>query len=101
MLKCQAFVHSQEEIEEIDVVYVVEKEQLAELREKYALLDQEYSQIKEERRVKQEQKEKAEKELAILVRAATLIQALWKGYLVRSLLRSKRKKKGKGRRGRK
>ncbi|KAF7238434.1 Dynein regulatory complex protein 10 [Varanus komodoensis] len=89
----------QEEIEEIEVVYTVEKEQLAELREKYALLEKEYSQIEEERRVKREQWEKAEKELAILVRAATLIQALWKGYLVRSLLRSKRKKKGKGKKG--
>ncbi|XP_062999767.1 dynein regulatory complex protein 10 isoform X1 [Elgaria multicarinata webbii] len=92
-------IEKQEEIEEIDVVYTVEKAQLAELREKFALLDQEYSQIKEERRVRQEQREKAEKEMAILVRAATLIQALWKGYLVRSLLRSKRKKKGKGKKG--
>uniref|UniRef100_A0A8D2J1R5 Dynein regulatory complex protein 10 n=1 Tax=Varanus komodoensis TaxID=61221 RepID=A0A8D2J1R5_VARKO len=92
-------IEKQEEIEEIEVVYTVEKEQLAELREKYALLEKEYSQIEEERRVKREQWEKAEKELAILVRAATLIQALWKGYLVRSLLRSKRKKKGKGKKG--
>nr|XP_020662735.1 IQ domain-containing protein D [Pogona vitticeps]XP_020662736.1 IQ domain-containing protein D [Pogona vitticeps] len=92
-------LEKQEEIEEIEAAYMVEKEQLEELREKFALLDQEYSQIKEERRVKQEQKEKAEKELAILVRAATLIQAMWKGYLVRSLLRTKRKKKGKGKKG--
>ncbi|XP_053136343.1 dynein regulatory complex protein 10 [Hemicordylus capensis] len=93
-------IEKQDEYEEIDAVYVVEKAQLAELRERFELLDQEYSQIKEERRVKREQKEKAEKELAILVRAATLIQALWKGYLVRSLLRGKRKKKGRGKRGR-
>ena len=31
-----------------------------------------------------------------MVRAATLIQALWKGYLVRSMLKSKKKKRGKG-----
>lgn len=74
-----------------------EKQDLSQLREKYARLDEEYCQIVEERRVRQEQKDKAEKELAILARAATLIQAVWKGYLVRSLLRSKRKKKGKGR----
>ncbi|KAM6422785.1 dynein regulatory complex protein 10 isoform 1-T3 [Liasis olivaceus] len=90
-------IEKQEEIEEIEEVYVVEKQQLAELREKFAQLDEEYSQILEERKVKQEQKEKDEKELAILARAATLIQAVWKGYLVRSLLRTKRKKKGKGR----
>ncbi|KAL7986766.1 hypothetical protein Chor_013049 [Crotalus horridus] len=76
---------------------MIEKQDLSQLREKYARLDEEYCQIVEERRVRQEQKDKAEKELAILARAATLIQAVWKGYLVRSLLRSKRKKKGKGR----
>ncbi|XP_042297437.1 dynein regulatory complex protein 10 [Sceloporus undulatus] len=90
----------QKEIDDIEVYYSVEKEHLAELREKYNLLNQEYSQIREERRVKQEEKEKAEKEMAILVRAATLIQALWKGYRVRSLMRVKRKKKkGKGKKG--
>ncbi|XP_070807080.1 dynein regulatory complex protein 10 [Pituophis catenifer annectens] len=89
-------IEKQEEIDEIDEFYVVEKQDLAQLREKYTRLDEEYCQIVEERRVKQEQKDKAEKELAILARAATLIQAVWKGYLVRSLLRSKRKKKGKG-----
>lgn len=87
----------QDEYEQIDEVYVVEKAQLAELREKFELLNEEYSQIMEERRLKAEEKEKADKELAILVGAATLIQAFWKGYLVRSLLRSKRKKKrGRG-----
>ncbi|XP_070619195.1 dynein regulatory complex protein 10 [Erythrolamprus reginae] len=89
-------IEKQEEIDDIDEVYVDEKQDLAQLREKYTRLDEEYCQIVEERRVKQEQKDKAEKELAILARAATLIQAVWKGYLVRSLLRSKRKKKGKG-----
>ncbi|KAG8146204.1 hypothetical protein E2320_012579 [Naja naja] len=78
-------------------IEMIEKQDLAQLREKYTRLDEEYCQIVEERRVKQEQKDKAEKELAILARAATLIQAVWKGYLVRSMLRSKRKKKGKGR----
>lgn len=80
------------------MVYKVEKADLEQLREKFAVLNEEYSQIQEERRVKQEQREKAEKELAILARAATLIQALWKGYLVRSVMRTKRRKKGKGRR---
>uniref|UniRef100_A0A8C5RKT4 Dynein regulatory complex protein 10 n=1 Tax=Laticauda laticaudata TaxID=8630 RepID=A0A8C5RKT4_LATLA len=89
-------IEKQEEIDEIDEVYVIEKQDLAQLREKYTRLDEEYCQIMEERRVKQELKDKAEKELAILTRAATLIQAVWKGYLVRSMLRSKRKKKGKG-----
>ncbi|XP_050779794.1 dynein regulatory complex protein 10 isoform X1 [Gopherus flavomarginatus] len=91
----------QTEFEEADAVYTEEKAQLAELKEKYAVLEQEYSQIKEERRRSQEKKERAERELAIMVRAATHIQAFWKGYLVRSLLKSKRKKKGKGKKSKK
>ncbi|XP_054852991.1 dynein regulatory complex protein 10 [Eublepharis macularius] len=94
-------IEKQAELEEINVVYTVEKAQLEELREKFDVLDEEFCQIQEERQQKQEQREKAEKELAILVRAATLIQALWKGYLVRSLLRSKRRKKGKGKKAKK
>ncbi|XP_060105952.1 dynein regulatory complex protein 10 [Heteronotia binoei] len=93
-------IEKQEELEEINVVYTVEKAQLEELRDKFAILDEEFSQIQEERLRKQEQREKAEKELAILSRAATLIQALWKGYLVRSLLKTKRRRKGKGKKGR-
>nr|XP_060644183.1 dynein regulatory complex protein 10-like [Anolis sagrei ordinatus] len=89
-------VEKQKEIEEIDAVYSVVKEHLADVREKLRLLDQEYSQIKEERKMKLEQKEKADQEMAILVRAATIIQAFWKGYQVRSVLRTRRKKK-KGR----
>ncbi|XP_077164876.1 dynein regulatory complex protein 10 [Paroedura picta] len=88
-------IEKQEELEEINVVYKVEKAQLEELREKFAVLDEEFSQIQEERRRKQEEREKAEKELAILARAATLIQALWKGYLVRSMMKSKRRRKSR------
>nr|XP_056715032.1 dynein regulatory complex protein 10 [Euleptes europaea] len=94
-------MEKQEELEEIDVVYKVEKAQLEDLRERFALLDEEFSQIEEERFKKQEEREKAQKELAILSRAATLIQALWKGYLVRSLLRTKRRRKGKGKKAKK
>ncbi|XP_019362165.1 PREDICTED: IQ domain-containing protein D [Gavialis gangeticus] len=86
----------QMEYEEVDAIYTEEKAQLAQLKERYAVLEQEYSQIKEERRIAQEKKERAERELAIMIRAATRIQAFWKGYLVRSLLKSKKKKKGKG-----
>ncbi|XP_019394882.1 PREDICTED: IQ domain-containing protein D [Crocodylus porosus] len=86
----------QMEYEEVDAIYTEEKAQLAQLKEIYAVLEQEYSQIKEERRIAQEKKERAERELAIMIRAATRIQAFWKGYLVRSLLKSKKKKKGKG-----
>ncbi|XP_074743637.1 dynein regulatory complex protein 10 isoform X2 [Strix uralensis] len=65
---------------------------------------QEYSQIEEERRVRQEKEEQALKELNTMTLAATRIQAFWRGYLVRSLFKSKRKKKkgkGKGKKAKK
>ncbi|XP_036596604.1 dynein regulatory complex protein 10 isoform X2 [Trichosurus vulpecula] len=86
------------EYEELDEIHTEEKAQLAELKEKHAVLVQEFVQIREERLITSKKKLEAEKELALMVRAATLIQAFWKGYLVRSMLKSKRKKKkGRGR----
>lgn len=66
------------------------------LMEKRAVLLQEYSQIEEERRIQEEKKEQALKELNTLTLAATRIQAFWRGYLIRSLYKSKIKKKKKG-----
>lgn len=68
------------------------------LMEKHTVLLQEYSQIDEERRICQNKKEQALKELTTMTLAATRIQAFWRGYLVRSLFKSKKKKtkKGKG-----
>ncbi|OPJ75171.1 IQ domain-containing protein D [Patagioenas fasciata monilis] len=87
----------QAEYEEVEAAYNEEKAQLACLTEKRDLLLQEYSQIQEERRRLKEKEEEALKELNIKTRAATCIQAYWKGYLVRSLYSSKKKKKkGKG-----
>lgn len=68
------------------------------------MLVEEFSQIREERELTSRRNMEAEQELVRMVRAATLIQAVWKGYLVRSMLRSKKKrgkakakdKKGKG-----
>uniref|UniRef100_A0A8C0ICL7 Dynein regulatory complex protein 10 n=1 Tax=Bubo bubo TaxID=30461 RepID=A0A8C0ICL7_BUBBB len=87
----------QAEYEEVHAAYAEEKAQLSLLTEKHAVLLQEYSQIEEERRIRQEKEEQALKELNTMTLAATRIQAFWRGYLVRSLFKSKRKKKkGKG-----
>ncbi|XP_040276200.1 dynein regulatory complex protein 10 [Bufo bufo] len=86
----------QAELEELDGMYEEEKTQLAELKEKLAVLEVEYVQIMEERRQAQLRKEEAEKELASMNRAATIIQAHWKGYQVRQSLKGKKKKKKKG-----
>ncbi|XP_027719385.1 dynein regulatory complex protein 10 [Vombatus ursinus] len=88
----------QTEYEELDEIYTEEKAQLAELKEKYAVLVQEFVQIRDERVISSKKKLEAEKEMALMMRAASLIQAFWRGYLVRSLLKSKwKKKKGRGR----
>ncbi|XP_069475339.1 dynein regulatory complex protein 10 [Ambystoma mexicanum] len=91
----------QSEIEDLQIVFDEEEAQHFELQEKMDLLEQEYLQIVEEREQAQLKKEAEERELAILTRAATIIQALWKGYLVRKLFRSKKKKGKKGKSGKK
>ncbi|NXO43125.1 DRC10 protein, partial [Locustella ochotensis] len=83
--------------EELQAVYDEEKEQLSLLMEKHALLLQEYTEIEEERRRLKEKEEEAAREEARRNDAATRIQAFWRGYLVRSVYKSKLKKgKGKG-----
>ncbi|XP_009584726.1 PREDICTED: IQ domain-containing protein D [Fulmarus glacialis] len=91
----------QAEYEEVHGAYTQEKAQLSLLMEKHAVLLQEYSQIEEERRICQKKKEQALKELTTRTLAAVRIQAFWRGYLVRSLFKSKRKKKKKKGKGKK
>ncbi|XP_012586580.1 PREDICTED: IQ domain-containing protein D isoform X2 [Condylura cristata] len=86
----------QEEYEELDAIHKEEKVQLQELRQRHTVLVEEFAQIQAEREVNSKKRLEAEQEMVRMVRAATLIQAVWKGYLVRSMLRSKRKKRGKG-----
>ncbi|NXI54791.1 DRC10 protein, partial [Chloroceryle aenea] len=86
----------QAEYEEVHAAYTEEMAHLSLLVEKRAVLLQEYSQIEEERRIRQQKEEEALKELNIKILAATRIQACWRGYLVRSFFKSKKKKKQKG-----
>uniref|UniRef100_A0A2I2YV95 Dynein regulatory complex protein 10 n=1 Tax=Gorilla gorilla gorilla TaxID=9595 RepID=A0A2I2YV95_GORGO len=87
--------NAEEELEDLDAVHREEKISLEELRRRHKVLVGEFAQIREEREINSKKRMEAEQEMVRMVRAATLIQALWKGYLVRSLLRS-RKKRGKG-----
>ncbi|NWZ93076.1 DRC10 protein, partial [Nesospiza acunhae] len=83
--------------DELQAVYNKEKEQLSLLMEKHAMLLPEYTLIEEERRILKEKEEEAAREEARRNKAATCIQAFWKGYLVRSIYKSVLKKgKGKG-----
>ncbi|XP_004635997.2 IQ domain-containing protein D isoform X2 [Octodon degus] len=86
----------QEEFEDLQVMHREEKQQLEELKQRHQVLAEEFSQIQAERAISSKKRLEAEREMLRMVRAATLIQAVWKGYLVRSMLRSKKKKRGKG-----
>lgn len=86
---------TQDEYEELDSVYKEEKAQLEELKQKHDVLMEEFNQIRAEQEINSRKRMEAEQELVRMVRAATVIQAVWKGYLVRSLLRSKRRKRSK------
>uniref|UniRef100_A0A8C8XIF3 Dynein regulatory complex protein 10 n=1 Tax=Panthera leo TaxID=9689 RepID=A0A8C8XIF3_PANLE len=94
---------AEDEYEELDIIHKEEKVQLEELRQRYKVLVEEFAQIRAEREVNAKKKMEAEQEMLRMVRAATLIQAVWKGYLVRSVLRSRKKRsksKGRGKKGR-
>ena len=86
---------SQEEYEKLDLIHKEEKVQLEELKQKCDVLVQEFSQIRAKREVNAKKRTEAEQEMLRMVRAATLIQALWRGYLVRSMLKSRKKKRSK------
>ncbi|KAL7834240.1 hypothetical protein SRHO_G00284870 [Serrasalmus rhombeus] len=93
----------QTELEEMTVIYEEEKAELRELQEHYAVLELEYSQVMEERRIAQEKKEEEEREREVKSHAVVIIQAFWRGHCVRKVMKakvkSKKAKKGKGKKG--
>ena len=84
----------------MDAIYTEEKRQLSELEERFKTLEKEYLEIMEARRIAKEKAEAAERELNLKIRAARLIQALWRAHKARKALKNK-KKKGKGKKGKK
>lgn len=85
----------QDEYEELDVIHEEEKAQLEELKQRRDMLAEEFAQIWAEQEINSKKRMEAEQEMVRMVRAATLIQSVWKGYLVRSMLKSKKKKRSK------
>ncbi|CAG2237785.1 unnamed protein product [Mytilus edulis] len=90
----------QEEYEEIEAAYNAQKKQLDEVEERFKTMSAEYDQIQEERRLAREKREAAEREMALMVKAATTVQAFWRSFKVRKALKA-RKKKGGGKKGKK
>lgn len=64
------------------------------LGQHFLVLEKEYMDIMEERRLADEAKTKQKRELEIKTFAATTMQAHWRGFRVRKQLKKKDKKKG-------
>ena len=86
----------QEEMEEVQKVYDTQKSQLEELEERFKTLEEEYNQVMENRRIAKEKREQAELQLRAMVKAATMLQALWRSFKCRKMLKQKQKKGKKG-----
>ncbi|XP_041058254.1 dynein regulatory complex protein 10 [Carcharodon carcharias] len=87
----------QDEYEHLLKIHTDEAVLLFELEQKMNMLEPEYSQIVEERKIKAEEKKAKEQQAYLMGKAAVTIQSFWKGYKVRQLMKAlKKKKKGKG-----
>lgn len=94
------FCTLQDEFDALDTIYTEEKRQLNELEERFKTLEKEYLEIVEARRIAKEKAEAAERELNLKIRAARLIQSLWRAHRARKQLNKKKKGK-KGKKGKK
>lgn len=80
-------------------MYEADKKELAKLQAHFEILEKQYDAIMEERRLAEEEKARKEEEERKQNKAAAAIQAAWRSYQFRILMRSKSKKaakKGKG-----
>ncbi|KAJ3414692.1 hypothetical protein HDV05_006227 [Chytridiales sp. JEL 0842] len=85
----QDMEEKQAELEDVTAIFLEEKAQLDELQSRYNELQKEYDRIMEERRIAQEAKKEQEKQLRRMIDAATLIQAIWRGFAARMALKRK------------
>ncbi|XP_038646441.1 dynein regulatory complex protein 10 [Scyliorhinus canicula] len=92
----------QEKQDEYQHIFKIHKEEtilLFELEQKISMLEPEYSQIVEERKVKEEERQAKQQQTYLMGKAAVTIQSFWKGFKVRQLMKAlKKKKKGKKKR---
>ncbi|KAL8599979.1 hypothetical protein ACOMHN_038978 [Nucella lapillus] len=89
----------QDEFEEIDAIYTEEKKQLRELEERFKILEKEYLGILATRLLTREKREKEERIMAMRVKAAATIQAVWRSFKVRKALKHRKKKGPKKKKG--
>lgn len=92
----QDMLEKQDQIDEINGHYRTEKEQLATLETRFQELKKEYDVIMEQRAIERARREAAENELAKMIRAALLLQAMWRAVRARRGAKKAAKKGGKG-----
>ena len=76
-------------------MYEADKAELSELQARFEVLEKQYNAIMEERRLLEEEEARKLEEERQQSQAATAIQAAWRGYQFRKMMRSKAKKTGK------
>ncbi|KAA3673123.1 uncharacterized protein DEA37_0011334 [Paragonimus westermani] len=86
----------QTEYDTLDEEYTKEKKELNELEERFLTLEEEYLEILEERRFQEEKRRREEEAQRALEQAVTTIQAFWRSYKTRKMVRGRR---GAGRKG--
>uniref|UniRef100_A0A8D3AEZ4 Dynein regulatory complex protein 10 n=1 Tax=Scophthalmus maximus TaxID=52904 RepID=A0A8D3AEZ4_SCOMX len=82
------------------IEYESGEEELRSLEKRFSVLESEYDQIMERRRLAEEKRQTEMRELELKIKAAIFAQAWWRGYSTRKALKnrgkSKTAKKGKG-----
>ncbi|CAB1460373.1 unnamed protein product [Pleuronectes platessa] len=85
----------QAELELNEIECEREEEELRKQKEPFSVLEREYDQIIERRRLAEEKRLEEMKELELKTKAAIFAQAWWRGYSTRKALKNKGKNKGK------
>uniref|UniRef100_A0A3B3TPI0 Dynein regulatory complex protein 10 n=1 Tax=Poecilia latipinna TaxID=48699 RepID=A0A3B3TPI0_9TELE len=89
----------QTKLERMEENYAKELEEVRKLQEPYNTLEEKYNEIQEKRRLAEEKRQEELRKLQQKIKAVVIIQACWRGYIVRKALKSKTKKGKKGKKG--
>ena len=76
-------------------MYEADKKELSQLQAHFEVLEKQYDAILDERRLLEEERVRKLEEERQQNKAASVIQAIWRGYQFRKLMRSKSKKPAK------
>merc|ERR1712146_840993 len=77
--------HKQLDLDQLNTQHNAELEQMKALQAKFDELEVEYNIIMADRKREREAKQKAEEEMQKMVRAALLVQAMWRAYKARKV----------------